>query len=128
MIGKLNSDLLFAMKIKDTEKRDTIRLIIGEVNRLPNKKAEDVTEEEVINIIRKMIKDSEKCNTDNQNYVSILKNYLPKQISERDIRSWISENIDFTEFKNKMQAMRPIMAHFKNTVDGNLVKKILEDI
>lgn len=56
--------------------------------------------------------------------VIIAKQYLPQQASEEEIISWIKENIDFSTFKNKMQAMGPIMKQFKGA-DGNFVKNIL---
>ena len=61
-------------------------------------------------------------------YIKILQEYLPKQADDAEVRAWIKENIDFSSFANKMQAMRPIMAHFGTTVDGAAVKKILQDI
>lgn len=59
--------------------------------------------------------------------ISIAQKYLPKQASEEEIREWISKNIDFSTFKNKMQAMGPIMKQFKGC-DGNFVKSILMKI
>ena len=47
---------------------------------------------------------------------------------EDDISAWIASNVDFSQFKNKMQAMKPIMAHFGAAADGNLVKKILQSM
>jgi hypothetical protein len=41
---------------------------------------------------------------------------------------WVEQNIDFAEFKNKMQAMGLIMKHFGATADGNTVKKILQEM
>jgi len=56
--------------------------------------------------------------------IKIAQKYLPKQATEEEILTWIKENIDFANYKNKMQAMGPIMKHFKGC-DGNLVKNIL---
>jgi len=56
--------------------------------------------------------------------IEIAQGYLPKQATEDEIVKWISENIDFTKFKNKMQAMGPIMKQFKGS-NGNVVKSIL---
>ncbi len=55
-----------------------------------------------------------------------MEGYLPKQASEEEIYAWVKENIDFSSFGNKMQAMKPIMQHFGSTVDGNMVKKVLQ--
>lgn len=52
------------------------------------------------------------------------KSYLPPEVKEETIYKWIVKNIDFSKFKNKMQAMGIIMKQFKDA-DGNLVKKIL---
>ncbi len=61
-------------------------------------------------------------------FIEVMEGYLPKQASEDEIRKWIQENIDFSKFKNKMQAMKPIMAHFGSSADGNMVKNILQTI
>jgi len=57
--------------------------------------------------------------------IEIAQDYLPEQASEEEIENWIKENIDLTQFKNKMQAMGPIMKQFKGC-DGNVVKRILQ--
>jgi len=56
--------------------------------------------------------------------IQIAQEYLPVQATEEEIKSWIEKNIDFSQFKNKMQAMGPTLKHFKGA-DGNFVKKIL---
>lgn len=56
--------------------------------------------------------------------IAIAQGYLPKQATEEEITLWIKENIDFSNYKNKMQAMGPIMKQFKGC-DGNFVKGIL---
>ncbi len=59
-------------------------------------------------------------------FIGIIETYLPRMATEDEIRSWIADNIDFTAYKNKMQAMGPIMAHFGASVDGNRVKQVLQ--
>ncbi|MGA7276612.1 MAG: hypothetical protein WBW79_01610, partial [Desulfocapsaceae bacterium] len=56
----------------------------------------------------------------------VLEGYLPQQAGEEEIRAWIEANIDLSTFSNKMQAMKPIMAHFGSSADGGAVKKILQ--
>lgn len=58
------------------------------------------------------------------NHIQIAKKYLPKEATKDEIVSWIEANIDFSQFKNKMQAMGPIMKQFQGC-DGNFVKDIL---
>jgi len=56
--------------------------------------------------------------------IKIAQSYLPKQASEEEIISWINDNLDLSSFKNKMQAMKPIMQQF-NGADGNFIRSIL---
>ena len=56
--------------------------------------------------------------------IGIALTYVPKEATESQIREWIIENIDFSNYKNKMQSMRVIIDHFKGA-DGNLVKNII---
>lgn len=50
--------------------------------------------------------------------------YLPVGPTEEEISNYIKDNIDFSQFKNKMQAMSQIMKAFPGC-DGNFVKNIL---
>lgn len=59
--------------------------------------------------------------------IKVAEGYLPKAASKDEIISWIKENIDFSQYKNKMQAMGPIMKRFKSN-DGNFVKEILMEL
>jgi len=61
------------------------------------------------------------------NVIAIAQVYLPNQATEEEITEWIKENIDFSQYKNKMQAMGPIMLHFKGA-DGNFVKSIVQKL
>lgn len=56
--------------------------------------------------------------------IQIAESYLPQAASKEEIVEWINQNIDFSKYKNKMQAMGPIMRQFKSN-DGNFVKEIL---
>jgi len=57
-----------------------------------------------------------------------LTGYLPQMAGEAEIAAWINENIDFSQYNSKMQAMGPIMKHFGANADGNTVKEILQNL
>ncbi len=126
---RIKNDLKESMKAKTDEKTSAIRVLIGEFQRQIKK---ELTDTEVIAIIRKLIKSEaetlEKKGETTSVYIEILEGYLPKQASEKEIREWITNNIDFNQFQSRMQAMKPIMAYFAGRVDGNTVKKILETL
>lgn len=125
---KLKQDLTKAIKAKDESKKDALRVIIGELGRLP---AKEPTDEDILKIMQKLLKSEKelldkKGDTLASDFQLIIENYLPQKASEEEIAAWISQNIDLTGFKNKMQAMGPIMKHFGATADGNMVKDILK--
>jgi len=126
---QIKQDLKQAMKDKDEEKKNTLRIIIGEFGRAA---AKELSDEEVIKIVRKLIKSEQELleqsgqSASDSRYLQILAFYLPQMASDEEIRGWIADNIDFSHYKNKMQAMRDIMAHFGTSVDGNQVKQILQ--
>ena len=125
---QIQSDLKGAMKAKDKVKTSAIRIVMGEFARQPQK---ELSDDQVIGIIRKLIKSEKELlavsKGSDTSFIDALEEYLPQQATEEDIRGWIKDNVDFSEFKNVMQAMRPIMAHFGSTADGNLVKKVLQE-
>lgn len=126
---QIYQDLKAAMKAKNEVRISALRVILGEFQRQPKKQLND---EEVKAVIRKLVKAEKEMlsNADSQEseYLLILERYLPDQPSEEEIRNWIQANIDFSVYQNKMQAMKPIMAHYGGTVDGNLVRRILDSV
>jgi len=129
MQEKIKTDLKEAMKARDEARVAAIRVVLGEFQRQTRK---ELTDQEVIALLRKLIKAEEetmaRSGGQRSPYLDVLESYLPRQADEEEIRRWIADNIDFSQFKNKMQAMKPIMAHFAGTADGNTVRRILESI
>ncbi|MBU0995123.1 MAG: GatB/YqeY domain-containing protein [Proteobacteria bacterium] len=124
---KIKADLKIALKEKNDVKKSTIRVIMGEFARLDKKELPD---DEVIKVLKKLIKSEKETieksgGTEDSEFITITNSYLPKEVSAPEIEDWIRSNIDFSSFKNKMQAMKPIMQHFGSSADGNMVKEIL---
>jgi uncharacterized protein YqeY len=141
---KLRADLKKAMLGRDQEVRNTLRLIIAEFPKLTVpltlesgkkttrlKKPEEITDDDVIGIIRGLAKSEqtvlEITGQTTSDYLEILQSYLPKMIEREEITSWVKDNIDFSQYKNKMQAMGPVMKHFGKLADGKLVNQILKE-
>ena len=117
LLQQIRNDLTDAIKTKKETSKHAIRIILGEIGRQPKKDLED---NEIIRIIKKLVKDAEECGINyttseqlkNKAYIDVLSKYLPEEVSEDEVIKWIKSNIDFSQFRNKMQAMKPIMAHF----------------
>ena len=125
---KIKKDLSVAIKARDEQKKDTLRVILGEFGRLDKK---ELSDDEAVKIFKKLIKSErelleQKGEAGNSRFIEIVESYLPKMAAEAEISAWIRQNVDFSQFKNKMQAMGVIMKHFGATADGNIVKEILQ--
>lgn len=125
----ITAELQASIKNRDTARTGAVRILIGEFQRQPEK---ELSDEQVVGIIKKLVKSERELLTasgqDTSDFIDVMQGYLPQQASEDEIREWIQENIDFSIFNNKMQAMKPIMAHFGSSADGNVVKNILQTI
>lgn len=134
LIDKIKKDLTVAMKAGNKVQKMALRMIMGEIPRLNLKKDESPTDEQVLNIIRKLIKSEkmiceysgqDECDSD---YIQALEAYLPSMMNEAEIQAWIVDNINIGNFNPKIKAMGVIMKHLKGKADGALVKKALQDI
>ena len=127
---QIKADLAAAMKVKDEEQRNILRVIMGEFGRQPQK---EISDADVIKIIKKLVKSEKEvlgrtgAEASNR-FIEVAEGYLPSMAAEAEIKAWISENIDLTQFSNRMQAMRPVMQHFGASADGKLVKKVLAEL
>jgi len=125
---RIKKDLMQAMKEKDAARKEALRVILGELERSESK---EVSDPEAVRMLKKLAKSERevleiKRAATESDFIRIIEAYLPKTASEEEIRTWIEENIDFSQFRNKMQAMGPIMKHFGESADGDTVKKLLQ--
>jgi uncharacterized protein YqeY len=128
LLERIKADLTGAMKAKAEEKKSVLRVILGELGRQPQK---DLPDAEVVKIIKKLIKSEKEVlaqsgGGETNHFIVVSESYLPRRVDEAEIRTWIASNIDFAAYKNKMQAMGPILKHFGESADGATVKKVLE--
>ena len=142
---KIRLDLKSALRKRDHGVRDTLRQIMSEFPSLTVpiqlesgkkttrlKKPEEITDDDILDIIRKLVK-SEKIVLEakketSSDYLQTLERYLPRMATREEITAWVRVNIDLADFKSPLQAMGPVMKHFGKQADGSLVKQILQEI
>jgi hypothetical protein len=126
---RLQDDLTAALRDRNAKKAGVLKLAISELQREPQK---DVPDERTVKILNKMVQSekeiADKYGAGDDFFTEILEDYLPKQVTEEEVRAWITSNIDLSQFKNKMQAMKPVMTQFAGRIDGNRVKDILNSL
>jgi len=145
LLEKIRLDLKAAMRNKDHGVRDTLRQIMSEYPNLTVpiqlesgkkttrlKKPEEITDDDILDIIRKLVK-SEKIvleakKESSSEYLQTLERYLPRMPTREEITAWVKANVDLSDFKSPMQAMGTVMKHFGKQADGSLVKQILQEI
>jgi uncharacterized protein YqeY len=125
---QVKKDLTSAMKARDEVRKNTLRVVMGEFARADSK---ELSDDAVIRILRKLIKSEQETlaqmgSEEDSAFVQIIEAYLPQLADENEIATWVQANIDFSQYKSKMQAMGPIMKHFGARADGNAVKTLLQ--
>ena len=147
--NKINLDYNEALKAKDKSKISTYRLILSAIKDLdisnrsgPNKK--DTDDEDIKKLLKKMIKQRaesidvyKKNNREDllkieENEYKILSDYLPKQLSEEEIKkicSEVAQKLGANSIKDMGKVMGELKKNYSDTLDfskaGSLLKEIL---
>ena len=126
---QLFSDMKEAMKEKDVLRKNTIQSIRGAILQKEKDTLQEVSEEQVLDIIVQEIKkrkdalaDFEKGNrpdlvADANAEVTVLQGYLPKQLSDEELSSLIHQAIDEIGAAS-MKDMGKVMTAIKPQVSG----------
>jgi uncharacterized protein len=121
----IQNDLKIAMKNKDETTKSVLRFVLGEFSRGISK---DISDAQIIKILKKSIENEREVSSEDSPFIKVLSKYLPQEATKEEIKGWILENIDFSNYKNKMQSMKDIMSEFSGRVDGTVVKDILSQM
>lgn len=84
MENRIREDIKRAMKDGDKERKEVLRVVVGEIDRGNNR-----SDSEYIRVIKKMIKGIEECGGGIEK--DILEEYIPKKMSREEIRVYIKE-------------------------------------
>ena len=142
MLSLLQEKLQLAMKAKDKASLTGLRNIIGKLKAQRIDKGEDLAKEEYIQILQssaKQLKDSieqyEKGGRDDLAEVEafelkLIEKYLPKQLSEDDVRTLVRKTIKSTGAQSMQDMGRVMGASMKvvaGAADGKRVQKIVQE-
>ena len=107
---------------------ENLTLLVGEVDRV----SKDISDEDVIRVLRK-IKKSElellKYSKEStySPLLDTIEEWLTTPVTPEEIEDWITQNVDFSSLKNKMQAIGLVKEQFGPGIDGNVVKSIIQE-
>jgi uncharacterized protein YqeY len=140
---RLQTDLKDAMKAKDVFKRETIRFLMSALKQIEVDERRELSDDDIYKIIQKSIKqredaasqykeagreDLEKKET---NEANLLKEYLPKQLDESDLKEIISSIISesgASGMKDMGSVIKLTMAKVGAGADGKTVSLLVKSL
>ena len=125
----ITDDMKLAMKAQDKSALKAIRMIIGAIKQKEIDERIDLDDSQVMTVIQKMVKQrkdsisqfSDAGRTDlvevEEAELSIINNYMPKQLSEDEIEAAVTKAISDTGAES-MKDMGKLMGILKSQLDG----------
>jgi uncharacterized protein YqeY len=137
---KLNEDLKSFMKNKETVKLNTVRMVKKNITELETSAGHngEASDEEILKIIQKMVKQGtdtariykEQGRDDLYNeeteQLEVLKEYLPKQLSEEEISAEIDKVMSETGLNQMGPLMKELNKRLSGRADGKTISNILK--
>ena len=142
MLILLQEELKTAMKTRDKATLTGLRNIIGKLKVRRIDKGEDLTKQECIQILQssaKQLKDSiiQYENGGREDLVQVetfelelIKKYLPKHLSEAEVRILVKKTIESTgaeSIQDIGKVMGAVMKKLAGSADGKIVQKIVQE-
>ena len=140
--AEIMSALKQAMKNKDTQRRNTLRLLQSAIKQVEIDTRKDITPEDVIAIVKKEAKKRresiadmkaagrEEQIPDEQAELDVIEEFLPQQLSADKVTEVVKAVITETGAsspKEMGQVMKAVMQRLKGQADGKLVNQIVRE-
>lgn len=141
----LQNELKAAMLAKDEAKKSTLRMLISAIGYYEIQKGGagyEATDEDIMTVIQKEAKQRKDAITQyndggrpelaekEEKELKLLQSYLPAQMSEEEIRTFVKEAIATTGASSAQdigKVMGALMPKVKGKADGGLVNKIVRE-
>lgn len=143
LLEKIINEMYLSMKSGDKTKANALRTLVSKLKDQQIKLRKDISDEEALKVIKTLVKQrrestkiflkagreelAEKENLE----ISILEKYLPKMISDDEIRvlvEGIVKEIGAKDFSDIGKVMPLVMKRGKGKVDGKLANDILKEL
>ena len=141
---RLSADFKEALKTKDAIRKNAVNMARAAIKQYEVDHREELDDEGVQEVIAKQVKmrkdalaDFEKAGRTDlldvyKAEIDILQSYLPKQLSEDEVRSIVTKAMEEAgiapEKKNMGMIMKTVMPLVKGKADGGIVKKVVDSI
>ncbi len=140
---RLQNDLKEAMKSKDNVKRDAIRFLMSALKQIEVDERKELSDADIIKIIQKSLKQREDSMVAFKDAAredlyekelaeaTLLKVYLPEQLSDEALKAIIQKHIDAlgaSSLKELGKIMPLILAECVGVADGKRINTIAKEI
>lgn len=138
--GKLQSALKEAMKSKDNERRDVLRLLQSAIKQIEIDDRKELSDNEIIEVLQKEAKKRRESITDyekagraemaeaERKELVVIEEFLPRQLTEAEVAEIVREviaEVGAESSKDMNKVMGPVMSRVKGLADGKLVNQIV---
>ena len=143
LFDTIQSDMYAAMKSGDKHKTGTLRVALSTLKDKKIEKREDLTDVEAIKIIKNLVKQRKEAADiykengrndlmENENAeLEILNAYLPKMMSEDDLRILVQKVVEDTgasSLSDIGKVMPEVMKQSAGKADGKMAQSIVRDL
>ena len=143
MKEKIFQDLKEAMRAQDVARRTTLRMVVAAIKNLEIETSSELEAGDVLQIIQKQVKsrresieEFRKGNREDliakeQTEIDILKEYLPEEASEENIRSAAAEiitSINASGPQDIGKVMPKLIEQFQGRADGRTINGIVREL
>ncbi|MCD4811561.1 GatB/YqeY domain-containing protein [bacterium] len=143
LLQTLRKDMITATKAGDKDVINILKMVLATIKNIQIDQSEELTDENVEKILRKetkKIEDSIAQYTqmerddlvkNEKKDLDILQKYLPELMSEEKVREVVSAKIKelgATDMREMGKIMGSVMQELQGSADGNVVKKIVQEI
>ena len=141
MIDKIKEDLVKAMKEKDKDKINTLRLLNSAIKNEEIKKRDKLEDSEIAILVQKEIKKRreaielyekggrEELADNEKKELKILEIYLPEQLSDDELAKAIDaaiEEVGAAGPSDMGKVMKVVMSKHQGQVDGKVVRELVQ--
>ncbi len=142
-LEKIDSDLKTAMKEKNEVKLGTLRMLKAAIKNKEIDKKQALSEPEILEIIQKQVKQRRESIAEFQKAnrqdllvketaeIAVLEQYLPKQLTEPELKVIVQKAIQTTGAKAKTdigKIMKEVMPQIAGRADGKQVNQIISTL
>lgn len=140
---KLMEDLKNAMKEKDEIKKNTVQMVRAGILQIEKDKGIKVEDDKIIEIIAKGVKEKkdalvefekggrEDLVSQTNREIEILQEYLPKQLTQEEIRVKVEEvikDIGATSIKDMGPVMKEAKSRIGAAADGRAINEVVKQL